>query len=346
MDLKSKKIKQQLIAKRRDIKNKLDLLKHGETVREKIFSPITKHLKTIEGKLVKKGNDNETSVKVNVSSVNDTDIDEESLIPYDEFEDIQTTRNESTPKLSKTEHEFTESPGVKLSIISEIKSDEENEKFNAHTSKNKSNKNVPLKLQQTFGPEINDESFRDYLSQYDTLPRSYIKAMLSDDNHLFDHKYGVRHNPDTEKFYIGDSQLIIEGNNIIVKNKVYKGTHGLYELLFKKFPKHFTQHDEQAYKDIVLKTNAHRRYYQSNKQVDGSKLDKYKKIISQFASKDGDGLLMEVTDNVLDYVYWDDPNELVERLRLLLASRQAGHSGHKNEIVSIIEELREANIIE
>jgi hypothetical protein len=42
------------------------------------------------------------------------------------------------------------------------------------------------------------------------------------------------------------------------------------------------------------------------------------------------------------YEYWDDPNELVDRLRLLIASRDAGHSGHENEILSIIEELREA----
>lgn len=40
------------------------------------------------------------------------------------------------------------------------------------------------------------------------------------------------------------------------------------------------------------------------------------------------------------YMYWDDPNELVDRLR-------SPHSqpGHTNEIVSIIEELREADII-
>ncbi|XP_030763180.1 uncharacterized protein LOC115887810 [Sitophilus oryzae] len=47
-----------------------------------------------------------------------------------------------------------------------------------------------------------------------------------------------------------------------------------------------------------------------------------------------------------DYVYYDDINELVERLKLLISSQMAGHSGHNNEIISILEELREANIIE
>lgn len=46
------------------------------------------------------------------------------------------------------------------------------------------------------------------------------------------------------------------------------------------------------------------------------------------------------------HTYWNDPNELVDRLRLLVASASAGHSGHHNEILSIIEELREADIIE
>ena len=50
---------------------------------------------------------------------------------------------------------------------------------------------------------------------------------------------------------------------------------------------------------------------------------------------------MTVTDNAIDYVYWDDPNELVDRLGLLVASRAAGHTGHDNEITSIVEELRE-----
>jgi hypothetical protein len=36
----------------------------------------------------------------------------------------------------------------------------------------------------------------------------------------------------------------------------------------------------------------------------------------------------------------------VERLRLLIASQQAGNNSVNNEIISIIEELREAAIIE
>lgn len=72
--------------------------------------------------------------------------------------------------------------------------------------------------------------------------------------------------------------------------------------------------------------------------------------VSRTSKRKGKGLqtdYMIVNENnqVPEFTYWDDPNELVERLRLLVSSKSAGHSAHNNEILSIIEELREANII-
>ena len=46
-----------------------------------------------------------------------------------------------------------------------------------------------------------------------------------------------------------------------------------------------------------------------------------------------------------NYVHWDDPNELCERLQLLIAEKQAGNNAHSNEIHSIIEELEECGLI-
>ncbi|XP_066585314.1 uncharacterized protein [Prorops nasuta] len=54
---------------------------------------------------------------------------------------------------------------------------------------------------------------------------------------------------------------------------------------------------------------------------------------------------MLLNNHVKDYVYWNNPNELVNRLKLLIASKNAGHTNHDNEIISIIEELREDGII-
>lgn len=45
------------------------------------------------------------------------------------------------------------------------------------------------------------------------------------------------------------------------------------------------------------------------------------------------------------YEYYDNPNELCDRLRLLLASKRAGNTNHDQEVNSIVEELRERGII-
>lgn len=45
------------------------------------------------------------------------------------------------------------------------------------------------------------------------------------------------------------------------------------------------------------------------------------------------------------YEYWDDPNELCERLRVLISSHNAGNTNHAQEIDSIIEELSERGLI-
>lgn len=208
--------------------------------------------------------------------------------------------------------------------------------------------------------------FNSYLEQYNPLPMKYIRGLLTDNSNEFDHKYGIRHDAEIESFHIGNSRIHIDGNDLVLQNnnKRYKGTIGLYELLFKKAPKNFDKYDLEAYREIILKTSAHKRYYQKNQQVDGSRLPKYTKIISPLIHFDsessmsssnsgssrsksvGYGLQKEVNNNTIDYVYWYDVNELVDRLRLLIASNQAGNNNHRSEIVSISEELTEAGYIE
>lgn len=60
--------------------------------------------------------------------------------------------------------------------------------------------------------------------------------------------------------------------------------------------------------------------------------------------KKGSGLYKDVIPQT-QLVYYDDPNELVKRLNLITASQSVGNTGVNNEIISILEELRERNII-
>lgn len=352
-ELSEKEMKRRLIRKRKIVKQKFDILKHGEIAKEKLFSPITKHLKDIESKLSHTVERIKTQPSTNEEPVSsDIRLKDES----DGDDDVFLSPSVSTKKQKKkipqrlsaqlasprgqvslNQEEFEDPSEQKLSILEEIKSHDypdlsptpSTSNFNANSSKL---------------VDIAEKSYVDYLDQYEPLPRKYINGMYYDENQQeFDHKYGIRLDTLTEKLMIGDSNVDIDGSDIIVKNKRYRGTQGLYELLFKKNPKHYSTEDVDNYKKIVIKTNANRRYYKSNKQVDGSKLKKYKKIIAPMVS--GKGILMEADNNKIDYIHWDDPNELVDRLRLLIASASAGHTGHTNEINSIVEELREAKII-
>ena len=55
---------------------------------------------------------------------------------------------------------------------------------------------------------------------------------------------------------------------------------------------------------------------------------------------------MQITkNNKTDYVYFDDPNELVDRLELLVSEKSARNNFQNNEIQSIIEELYECGLI-
>lgn len=75
--------------------------------------------------------------------------------------------------------------------------------------------------------------------------------------------------------------------------------------------------------------------------------DKEKEKKEKREKKSGSGIEVDFipyNENVV-YEFYDDPNELCERLRLLIASRAAGNSNHSQEINSIISELREAGVI-
>lgn len=184
----------------------------------------------------------------------------------------------------------------------------------------------------------------------------------TNNNEKFDKSYGPYFDIYSNTRRLGNSSFNIDEktNDIIIDGEIFRGTDGLHELIFKKKPENYTQDDLYQYRNILDKTNAHRRNYDSSEQLKGSKGFKYKNIISKLYTtheyntrgrKTGKTLTthanyMLYSKNPIQYTYWDDPNELVDRLRFLIASESAGNNNHHNEINSIIEELREANIIE
>ncbi|XP_070158059.1 uncharacterized protein [Polyergus mexicanus] len=161
------------------------------------------------------------------------------------------------------------------------------------------------------------------------LGQKYVGAILSQDkNNSMDYVYGVKFC--NEGMMMGNKIFDADkDDNIMIGGIRYMGTPGLYELIFKRMPDGdvYTEDDKIKYKNILLATNAHRCGNDIRNPVLSNKGYKYKNIIAPLISnkKAGRGIniprAMTLNDNKIDYVHWNDPNELVDRLRLLEASR-------------------------
>jgi hypothetical protein len=139
--------------------------------------------------------------------------------------------------------------------------------------------------------------------------------------------------------HLGKKEINLVDNTLTIEDISYPLTQGLGNLLFSKNPKLYTKNDLDVYKSILIQTSTHLTADERKIKKGGNK---YTDII-QNLFQPGKGLSVKLQKHNL--VYWDDPNELVDRLRLLLASKSAGNTGVSNEIISIFEELREAGFI-
>ena len=102
-----------------------------------------------------------------------------------------------------------------------------------------------------------------------------------------------------------------------------------------KNPVNFTDKDYNNYRSLMIKTNVLHRYYDpKNPYPRSSDSVKWRKILKPIwygkEEYEGEGVV----------VIPSDPNALLERLDLLLASQEAGHTGVRNELVSICDEFK------
>lgn len=181
------------------------------------------------------------------------------------------------------------------------------------------------------------------------LTRKYLMKMLHDiPKGRQYHVYGAR--MDNDGIMIGDAPLEIdEEDNLNIKGKIYPGSQGLFELIFKSTPIKYAPRDLKMFKDILKLTNAHRKNYSSNLPVYRNSSKKYRNVIVKLfpprsAKTTGQGLTMKKLYET-NIIYYNNVNKLVDRLRLLWESKQAGHSGLDNEIVALSDELRKRGYI-
>ena len=143
--------------------------------------------------------------------------------------------------------------------------------------------------------------------------------------------------------------LFLKKDDIIVKEtgERFTGTSGLWGLITSKNPDKnlidWTKDDRNRYDRLMSITNALHKNYNPRRGPRSSKSNKWKNILSTiwFNEKpkkgyEGEGVV----------VIPSDPNALLERLDLLLASQEAGHTGVRNELVSICDELKRQGVLD
>ena len=155
--------------------------------------------------------------------------------------------------------------------------------------------------------------------------------------------------------FIGKEHVIIKDNNIFLPKlgETFIGTDGLWELLTSKNPQNFTDEDYDMYEDLMVMTNAlHRDNDEDNPHPKGNhKTYKWLNIIRPIWYRKKGGIFRfpkkkEGQEGSGVVVIPSDPNALLERLDLLLASQKAGHTGVRNELVSICDELKRQGVLD
>ena len=153
---------------------------------------------------------------------------------------------------------------------------------------------------------------------------------------------------ENDDHYIGNTHIIIKDDDIIIKDtgERFVGTHGLWKLITSKDPNKKTMKwdklDEENYVKLLKRTHVlHQGNNPNNPHTKSSGGKKWNNILTFIwhtgrFPKEGQGVV----------VIPSDPNALLERLDLLLASQEAGHTGVRNELVSICDELKRQGVLD
>ena len=153
------------------------------------------------------------------------------------------------------------------------------------------------------------------------------------------------------KFKIGNKEVNIEDNDIKIDDTTFEGTPGFWELVTSKNPENYTEEDLNKYQQLVILTNtAYRSNNPNNNNPKSSSSPKWKKIIKPIweaikeQEEDEDDPQPGTSGSGLK-ILPSDPNALINRFDLLFSSQKAGHTGVRNEIVSILDELKRQGVI-
>ena len=178
-----------------------------------------------------------------------------------------------------------------------------------------------------------------------------------------------------KKFFMGNKEITIEDNDItIIKGGVsgndikFKGTPGLWRLITEKnIPDktEFTPNELIDYAFMMHVTKTTYIGFDPSRAKRGGNNKKMNKLIKPLVRLIEDDKTKEFKKQILSYfnkepedddpqpgtsstglkILPSDPNALIDRFDLLFSSKKAGHTGVRNEIVSILDELKRQGVI-
>ena len=159
---------------------------------------------------------------------------------------------------------------------------------------------------------------------------------------------------ENKDFKIGDKKIKIKNDNIIIDGVEYKGTPGFWELIMSNDPQNFTEEDFHNYGELLINSNAIPQKKNLNKPR-SSTSPKWVKIVSPIWEELKRRKRLQTIEEEDDpqpstsgtglKILPSDPNALIDRFDLLFSSKKAGHTGVRNEIVSILDELKRQGVL-
>ena len=154
----------------------------------------------------------------------------------------------------------------------------------------------------------------------DTSPKAnvYFDKLRQQDPDL-DTSFGIYFGPDNIP-RIGDKAITIDADDIIIADRVYHGTPGLWSLITEKRPENYNRDDVIAYKDLLNQTNVLRHNFDpENSNPRASKSAKWEKILRYIwqeitEEESGRGLVV-VNDHLRDGKLYVQKNGLCYRVQ-------------------------------
>lgn len=313
----NKKVAESLINARKAVRRKFEQLQEniatGETFLQKKFKPIADPLKELLENIKKEPG----IIK--------------SEPPVVKFETVKPTGSQptgsqptgspvafSTPTIaaSKVRHDDTRIPKQRLSVLRTQTVAESLPDTSAESSVQREasidddDEILNVDSQAVWDEIAKHPAVQEYLSQFGGTAAIYMAGWTIDKKKEYDYVYGphreIREKDgkeyDTGNLLLGNSILDFSDDGKVIyittPDKVrhpYEGSVALYELIFKNKPSRAVIENNvkaaRSYKDILLRTNAHRQDADPNKQVKGSKGRKYiefvKPIINMSFTKEG-----------------------------------------------------------